>query len=85
MRVLSKGTLREYRKKRPAAELPLRTWHRDAAAADWKTPNEVKAKAHQVAVHADSKMTLQKFQSAICPAFRDIEELERDVRPIADY
>ncbi|MGI4968582.1 MAG: hypothetical protein ACRYGH_06500 [Janthinobacterium lividum] len=82
---MSKGTLREYREKYPAAELPLRTWHRDAAAADWKTPNEVEVKAHQVAMHANSETTLQKFQSAICPAFRDIEELERDVRRIADY
>lgn len=43
MRVLSKGTLRDYWKKHPAAELPLRAWHRDVTAADWKTPNDIKA------------------------------------------
>ena len=56
MRVLSKGTLREYWAKYPAAELPLRAWHRDAVAADWKTPNEVKAQFGNASIIANNRI-----------------------------
>ncbi|RZK19214.1 MAG: type II toxin-antitoxin system HigB family toxin [Hymenobacter sp.] len=56
MRILSKGTLREYWEKHPAAELPLRAWHRDATTADWKNPNDVKAQFGNASIVANNRV-----------------------------
>lgn len=56
MRVLSKGTLREYWEKQPATELPLRAWHPDAAAANWKTPNDVKSQFGNASIVANNRV-----------------------------
>lgn len=46
MRVIAVSTLREFWKKHPQAELPLRAWFADASRAEWKTPAAIKA-AHR--------------------------------------
>ena len=46
MRVIAIGTLREFWKKHPQAETPLRAWFADASRADWKNPAAIKA-AHR--------------------------------------
>ena len=44
MRIISKGTLRDFWEKHPSAVLPLQIWYKETKEADWKTPNDVKAK-----------------------------------------
>lgn len=44
MRVIAKAALREFWENHPDAEQPLRAWHAEAKAADWKTPADIKAK-----------------------------------------
>ena len=43
MRIISKGTLREFWEKHPSASLPLQGWHKETKDADWNTPNDVQA------------------------------------------
>ncbi len=43
MRVIAVGTLREFWKKHPQAEVPLRSWYAEASRAEWKSPAAIKA------------------------------------------
>lgn len=42
MRIIALRHLREFWKKHPQAELPLRAWHAEASRADWKNPADIK-------------------------------------------
>lgn len=42
MRVISKGTLRDFWLRFPDAENPLLAWYREAEKADWTQPSKVK-------------------------------------------
>ena len=48
MRVISVKRLKDFweNKNYADSEQPLRAWYAEAKAADWKTPNEIKAKYH---------------------------------------
>ena len=39
MRIIALGTLRDYWKRHPDAEVPLRSWYAAASRADWKRPD----------------------------------------------
>lgn len=43
MRIITKGTLRNFWGKHPTASLPLQVWYKESSEADWKSPNDVKA------------------------------------------
>ena len=43
MRVIAVRTLRDFWNEYPDAEQPLRAWYREAKAAVWATPHDVKA------------------------------------------
>lgn len=43
MRIISRKTLREFWKKHPDAEQPLRAWYHDVKHADWRSPANIKA------------------------------------------
>ena len=43
MRIIALRTLKQFWKKHPNAEHPLRQWYDDARRADWKTPQAIKA------------------------------------------
>ena len=43
MRIIAFRTLREFWKRQPQAEIPLRGWYTEVSHADWKTPAEIKA------------------------------------------
>src|SRR6516165_9181435 len=45
MRIIAKRTLREFWLQYPDAEGPLLAWYREAEAADWASPAEVKAQS----------------------------------------
>ena len=42
MRILTKGTLREFWERHPDAEAALRDWYRVAQQASWDTPSDVR-------------------------------------------
>ncbi|MBL4888299.1 MAG: type II toxin-antitoxin system HigB family toxin [Flavobacteriaceae bacterium] len=42
MRVIAKGTLREFWKQNPESEQQLMSWYREASKFEWKSPNEIK-------------------------------------------
>lgn len=44
MRVIAKSRLREFWEQYPDAEEPLEVWYREACAADWTSPQDVKAR-----------------------------------------
>ena len=46
MRVIARPTLREFWRKHPPAEVPLRNWYAEAGRATWGSPAAVKA-AHR--------------------------------------
>lgn len=41
MRVISRGTLRDFWTGHADAEQPLKTWFQEAAASSWLTPNDI--------------------------------------------
>ena len=42
MRIIARGTLRDFCRKHPDAEIPLRSWHANASRADWRRPTDIK-------------------------------------------
>ena len=48
MRIIALSRLRDYWRKHPQAEKPLRNWYAEASRASWKTPADIKA-AHRIA------------------------------------
>lgn len=43
MRIIAFGAIREFWKRHPRAEIPLRSWYAQASRADWRSPADVKA------------------------------------------
>ena len=43
MRIIAFGAIREFWKRHPQAEIPLRSWYAQASRADWRSPADVKA------------------------------------------
>jgi len=43
MRIIALGTLREFWRRHPDAEVPLRAWYAIARRAVWRRPAEIKA------------------------------------------
>ena len=43
MRIIARSALREFWKRQPQAEQPLKSWYKVVTAADWATPDDVKA------------------------------------------
>ncbi len=56
MRVISRRTLREFWENHADAEQPLRAWFKEAKAADWTTPAEVKEKHASVSIVANNRL-----------------------------
>ncbi|MBL8519270.1 MAG: type II toxin-antitoxin system HigB family toxin [Betaproteobacteria bacterium] len=43
MRIIAIGMLRDFWRKHPHAETPLRAWYAEASHAKWSTPAQIKA------------------------------------------
>ena len=56
MRVIAIKPLREFWEKWPDSEQQLRAWHREAQAADWSTPNDVKARYGKASILKDGRV-----------------------------
>lgn len=56
MRVIAIKPLREFWEKWPDSEQQLKAWHREAKAADWSTPNDVKAQYGKASILKDGRV-----------------------------
>lgn len=55
MRIIAKGTLRNFWCRYPEAEEPLLAWYREAEAADWDQPSAVKAQYRNCSILKNSR------------------------------
>ena len=56
MRIIARGTLRDFWLNNANAEQPLKSWLREAAQADWAGPHEVKAQYGNASVLKGSRV-----------------------------
>ena len=74
MRIVAIGILREFWDAHPDAEQPLKAWVREARAAQWKTPHEVKAKFRHASVLANRRIVFNikgnEYRLVVACAFR---------------
>jgi len=55
LQVIAKRTLREFWELNPDSEQQLLVWYRETTKADWKSPNEIKAKYASASVLKNSR------------------------------
>ncbi|SRR5713101_6199918 len=56
MRIIAKGTLRDFWEVYADAEEPLMAWYREVEKADWSTPAEVKEKYRNASIVGDNRV-----------------------------
>ena len=56
VRIIALGTLRDYWRRHPDAEIPLRSWYVAASRADWKRPAEIKDAYRSASFVANSRV-----------------------------
>ncbi len=56
MRIIKKGTLREYWRQNPEAAEPLKSWYKEVKAADWQTPHDVKEMYGSASIVGDNRI-----------------------------
>lgn len=56
MRILAKGTLRDFWEDHPDARQPLEDWYNEAKRADWNTSSEVKAQFRDASILKGSRV-----------------------------
>ncbi|MGH8223233.1 MAG: type II toxin-antitoxin system HigB family toxin [Woeseiaceae bacterium] len=56
MRILAISALREFWKRHPDAETPLRSWYAAASRAVWRSPTAVKASYRNASIIANNRV-----------------------------
>jgi mRNA interferase HigB len=56
MRIIALGTLREFWRRHPDAEMPLRAWYAIARRAVWRRPAEIKANYRNASFTANNRV-----------------------------
>ena len=56
MRIIARGTLRQFWTRHPQAETPLRVWYAEASRADWKSPGDIKVAHRNVSFLANNRV-----------------------------
>ena len=56
VRIIARGTLRDFWQVNADAEQPLKAWFREAEAADWRSPHAVKAQYGNASIMRDSRI-----------------------------
>ncbi|MGH6897158.1 MAG: type II toxin-antitoxin system HigB family toxin [Geminicoccaceae bacterium] len=56
MRIIAKRALRELWRRVPQAKEPLRAWYADARAADWASPNAIKARYRSAGILGNNRI-----------------------------
>jgi mRNA interferase HigB len=56
MRIIAIGTLRNFWRRHPDAETPLRVWYAEASRANWRGPADVKASHRNASFLANNRV-----------------------------
>jgi len=56
MRIIALATLRDFWKRHPDAEIPLRSWYTLASRTDWRRPADVKAAYRKASMVANNRV-----------------------------
>ena len=56
VRIIAKRTLREFWKKHPPAEEPLKTWYDVASGADWSSPHDIKSQYAHASILPENRV-----------------------------
>jgi mRNA interferase HigB len=56
MRIIALRTLRDFWRRHPDAELPLRSWFADASRADWRKPSDIKGAYRSASFIANNRV-----------------------------
>ncbi|MCY3882149.1 MAG: type II toxin-antitoxin system HigB family toxin [Chloroflexi bacterium] len=56
MRIIAKGTLRDYWESHPTAEDPLNSWYSIVKGEDWDSPAKVKAMFPKASIVGDNRV-----------------------------
>lgn len=56
MRIIARRALREFGEGVPAAKPALDAWYHEARKADWKTPNDIKARYQQASIVGNNRV-----------------------------
>ena len=56
MRIITKGTLRDFWEQHPSAALPLQVWYKETKEADWQMPNHVKAQHGNASIVGNNRI-----------------------------
>ncbi len=56
MRIIARRTLRDFWKKHPDAEQPLKAWFAEAQTAEWKTPQAIKGQYRSASFVGDNRV-----------------------------
>ena len=56
MRIIKRGTLRDYWRHHRDATEPLKSWYREVKAADWQSPHDVKAMFGSASIVGDNRI-----------------------------
>jgi mRNA interferase HigB len=56
MRIIARSTLRAFADAHPRARGPLEAWYGEAAAADWRSPNDIKARYGNASFVANNRV-----------------------------
>ncbi len=56
MRIFALATLRDFWKRHPDAEIPLRSWYTLASRSDWRRPADIKAVYRNASVVANNRI-----------------------------
>ncbi len=56
MRIIKKGTLRDFWQHHRDAAEPLKSWYREVKAADWQSPHDVKAMFGSASIVGDNRI-----------------------------
>jgi mRNA interferase HigB len=56
MRIISRRVLRDFWKRHPEAEQPLKAWFAETQAADWSSPQSIKQRYRHASFVADNRV-----------------------------
>jgi mRNA interferase HigB len=56
VRIIAKRALREFWRRVPQAKEPLSAWYADARAADWASPNAIKARYRSASILKNNRV-----------------------------
>ena len=56
MRIIARGTLRDFWHRHPDAEIPLRSWYANASRADWRRPADIRAAYRSASFVANNRV-----------------------------